>query len=137
MSIIDRLMRTLRPWKSQSGACNHIRFLLSKSMDKKLTWRKRLRVATHLMTCSSCTHYRQHLHVIRCLISCYRAKHPEPEGSYWTLSIEARARMKKSIREKMNRQCKKNNGRSLRSVNFPSRVFRSCDAVEVLTVHAA
>jgi hypothetical protein len=136
--MIDRLMRTLRQLKSHFTACNHIRFLLSKSMDENLSWRKRLRVATHLVTCSSCTHYRQHLHIIRGFINCYRAKHPEPEGSYWKLSIETRVRMKKLIREKINKQREKNNGRPLRSVNYsPLRPFRSCDAFDFVTAHVA
>lgn len=81
------------------GTCERARFLISKSLDKKLSWGEALQTYGHLATCSSCRHYRNHLQIIRRLIRCYCAAHPEVAAA-WRLSDEARERIKKVIRDK-------------------------------------
>ena len=136
-SIVNRLMKTIRQWQWLAGTCKRARFLISKSMDKRLSWGERLRVAVHLWTCKSCGHYRQHLRIIRRLLACHRAKYPELEGSYWKLSVEARARMKKLISEKIRRQREKKNGGSRLSNGSASRSYRDHSAAKFAAVLAA
>jgi hypothetical protein len=84
------------------GSCDSTRLLISKSLDAKLSWREALHKYAHLATCSSCRHYRQNLRIMRGLIRCYCAAHPQA-GANWRLSSAARERINKKIRETMHK----------------------------------
>lgn len=94
--------RRSRFLRSRPGRCDGTRSLISKSLDAKLSWREALHKYAHLATCSSCRHYRQHLRIMRRLIRCYCAAHPEAEAN-WRLSFEARERINKKIRDTMHK----------------------------------
>lgn len=84
------------------GTCGRTRLLISKSLDKKLSWREALCANTHLATCGSCRNYRHHLHVIQRLIRCYCSAHSDA-GANWRLSADARERIKKVIQDKIHK----------------------------------
>jgi len=83
--------------------CRVSRFLISKSLDRKLPWGEKFRLYVHLATCSSCRRYQRQLQTIRQLVRCYCSRHPEVRDSSWNLSAEARNRIKKLLRDKMRR----------------------------------
>jgi Putative zinc-finger len=85
--------------------CEVSRFLISKSLDKELSWGERSRLYVHLAICSQCRRYRRQLKTIRQLIRCYCSHHPEVRNSSWNLSAEARKRIKRLLRQKMRRPC--------------------------------
>lgn len=121
MSTMDRQKVSSWFWQPASRACEHVRFLISKSLDVKLSFQERLRLRMHLWRCHDCTHYRQNLQTMRQRIRDYCATHPQPENSHWRLSTEARSRMKRSIQEEIRRE--RNAG------NHEPDAFR-CPAVE-------
>lgn len=45
--------------------CKHTSQLVSRSLDKKLTFRERLAVKMHLMMCKYCRRFEKQLHAIR------------------------------------------------------------------------
>lgn len=98
----DKGRRRARFLRLLFGSCDRTRFLLSKSLDARLSWSEALRKYAHLATCSSCRHYRQQLQIIRRFVRCYRAVHPEAAAN-WRLSTEARERIKKKIRDRIQR----------------------------------
>lgn len=65
---------------------------------------QRLRLRIHLWRCTSCRHYKQNLEVMRTLIRNYCAAHKQVDSYAWRLSDEARERMKRMIREKMQEE---------------------------------
>jgi len=84
--------------------CGASRFLISKSLDQKLSWREKLRLYVHLATCSSCRRYRRQLQAIRQLIRCYCSRHPEARNSSRNLSAEARNRIKKLLQDRIRKR---------------------------------
>lgn len=98
----DKGRRRARFLRLLFGSCDRTRFLISKSLDTRLSWREALRKYVHLATCNSCRHYRQQLRIIRRFVRCYCAVHPEVTANR-RLSTEARERIKKEIRDRIQK----------------------------------
>ena len=75
--------------------CEEIRFLLSKSADRRVRWRTFLRLTLHLRRCCSCMRYKQQMQDISSLLYFYRQRRDELGAN--RLSPEARGRIKQLL----------------------------------------
>lgn len=127
MTIIDRLKELL--WSGVEGPerCSQARFLISKEMDKKLGWRERLQLRTHLPSCRACTYYRQNLWMLRYFINAFCATHNKSERLSWKLSPEAKERMQRLIQKEIKDQEKDFPSSSQAVAVFRVRYYWSSD----------
>jgi hypothetical protein len=79
-------------------ACRETVPLISQSMERPLSLRERIAVKLHLMICSWCQWYLEHLQTLR---STLRAQPPEPPEENFAatpgLSVEAKDRLKQRL----------------------------------------
>jgi len=78
--------------------CQATAELISRSLERPLTWRERVTLKLHLWICVWCLWYLEHLQIIRQTMLKRGAEVPEtdyPAGP--TLSAEARARIKRQL----------------------------------------
>lgn len=74
--------------------CNRLTFLVSQSMDRKLTFNERLLLGAHYIICDRCDRYHKQLEVMRTSVQVDQGATAPDEGS---LSPAARDRMKKLL----------------------------------------
>ncbi|HEV2989251.1 MAG TPA: zf-HC2 domain-containing protein [Candidatus Angelobacter sp.] len=85
--------------------CEKALLLMSQSIDRKLSLRERLMLRCHLFLCRRCKHRHESGDVVDNLLRIHRRQTEPPLGGPATgLSEEARARIKRALREKMKRQ---------------------------------
>lgn len=84
-------------------SCKDVCYVVSESLDRKLSWRERLRVKIHLLMCAACQRMVRQMELLRtaarhCRSTDEEALHPE-QG---TLSKEARSRILSRLRQDEN-----------------------------------
>ena len=80
-------------------SCKDVTRLISESMDRSLPLGKRVGVRLHLLICNFCSRYERQLLLIRETVRRLAATVEAPgEPSGGTLSVEARERIRESIR---------------------------------------
>ncbi len=80
-------------------SCRDITQLISESMDTSLPIGKRIGVRVHLLMCKFCARYERQLLLFRETLRLLVAEGGKDEGpAEETLSVEARERIKKSLR---------------------------------------
>jgi len=80
-------------------SCRDVTELISQSMDTSLPIGKRIGVRVHLLMCKFCARYERQLLLIRETLRRLVAEGGKDEGTAEeTLSVEARERIKKSLR---------------------------------------
>lgn len=100
MSTISKIkLWLIRLMWSVVPSCKDVSVLISESMDRKLTIRKRWGVALHIMICKWCNLYRKQLFLIRHLIQNpdWREQN-NIDGESRTLSVEGRNRIKETLK---------------------------------------
>ena len=95
----DKAKLAIRRWLLRRlPACKETVEIISKSMDRPLTLREQAEVKVHLLICSWCQWYLEHLHTIRDTL---RAQPNEGSDDKLAtmpgLSVEARDRMKRKL----------------------------------------
>lgn len=99
MGLYEKGKLKLRRWLLRRlPACKQTVEMISESMEHPLSLRKRISVKVHLMICSWCQWYLEHLHTLRDTLRTQAAEPPEKHfGSTPGLSSEARERLKKRL----------------------------------------
>lgn len=75
--------------------CREISRLVSESMDRRLSWRRRIGVHFHLLMCRHCSRYRQQLQYLRNMLRAL-ASTPE-ESSHQVLDEQAKERLRSLV----------------------------------------
>jgi hypothetical protein len=85
--------------------CEKAIFLISQSLDKKLSLRERTILRWHLIVCNKCSQYQQELELIQGLLRVHHPGVEEPGGANLSarLSEEARQRIKKLLAERLKK----------------------------------
>lgn len=78
-------------------SCKQISALISLSMDKKLSFSKRMGIKFHLMMCVLCRRYRRQLLFIRSVLR--RDGGVDDDSTCQTLSSDARKRIEKKLHD--------------------------------------
>ncbi len=71
--------------------CNHLTYLASQAMDRKLSLKERMLLGSHYVICGQCVLYREQLEVMRHSL---RTKEPGTTSIDSSLSPETRDRIK-------------------------------------------
>ena len=93
----ENLLTKFKEWLGrQTEACRSVAPLFSHAMDRRLTWRERLRVRLHLFTCGACLNYISNLEFMR---EVFRAQEHDfaREKSRERLAPEAADRIKHAL----------------------------------------
>ncbi|MGH9902634.1 MAG: zf-HC2 domain-containing protein, partial [Pyrinomonadaceae bacterium] len=100
-SFTERLLMNLRSVvKKYSPACKQITALVSRSLDRQLSFRQRLLLRLHLFGCRACALFREQLRLLRSLVR-RRAQSADFATSPETiLPAEARERIGLALRRK-------------------------------------
>jgi putative zinc finger protein len=86
--------------------CEKAIFLISQSLDKKLSLRERTILRWHLIVCEECSQYAQELELIQGLLRIHHQGVEEPDSANLParLSEEARQRIKKLLAEQLKKR---------------------------------
>jgi hypothetical protein len=86
--------------------CDKAIFLISQSLDKKLSLRERTILRWHLIVCKKCSQYQGELELIQGLLRVHHQGAEEPGGANLSarLSEEARQRIKKLLAERLKKR---------------------------------
>ena len=79
-------------------SCKDVSELVSRSLDENLSFRERMGVRMHLVVYKWCRRYHDQLHLIREAIT-WVEQEPRPDDPLISLSVEARARINKSLQK--------------------------------------
>jgi len=63
-------------------ACDEAGFLISKERDDKLSFREKISLRIHLMTCHFCRKYEKQIKQLHNLLGIYREEHTHEEALY-------------------------------------------------------
>lgn len=77
--------------------CKHVSKKVSESMDRTLPFYQRMFIRIHLMMCKYCSRFRRQLMILR-KMSRIETIFPKDVDQSMVLSMEARERLKKSLR---------------------------------------
>ena len=80
--------------------CKTITPLLGASLDRKTTWREKLSIRTHLLTCKYCERYLKQIRFLAEAMQVHGSKTPSADEFSWGLSTESKARIKDLLRAK-------------------------------------
>ena len=86
--------------------CEKAIFLISRSLDKKLSLRERTILRWHVIVCKECNQYQHELELIQGLLRVHHHGVEEPDGTNLSarLSEEARQRIKKLLAERLKKR---------------------------------
>lgn len=91
------LKAKLKRWLSmKTENCKSVAPLFSDALDRRLTWREKLRVRLHLYTCGACLNYISNLEFMREVFK-KQDKNLENEKIPVSLSPEAKERIKHTL----------------------------------------
>jgi hypothetical protein len=76
-------------------SCKEVTHLVSRSLDRRLTWRERLGLQVHLLLCEGCRHFVRQLRFLRAALQRFAGKYPE---AALRLPEEARARIGRALK---------------------------------------
>ena len=76
-------------------SCRDISRLISASMDRNLSWRKRLSIRLHVSMCGLCRRYEKQLHLLHEGVSHYAD--PEENLVEKSLSLAAKEKLEKAL----------------------------------------
>lgn len=93
---------------SQLGRCEKIIFLISQSLDRKLSFLERLTLRWHFLTCRKCRREKEALIALRRLLHMYREDGEDRiDPSAEMLSEETRQRIKKVLKQRLREKADK------------------------------
>lgn len=75
--------------------CREISRLVSDSMDRRLSWQRRMGIRFHLLMCRHCTRYQQQLRYIRKLLRTFASA--SEDSSYQVLDEQAKERLRRLV----------------------------------------
>lgn len=84
-------------------SCKEVCHVVSESLDRKLSWRERLRVKTHLLMCAACQQMARQMELLRMAARCYELSEEDKlPTDQVTLSKEASDRILARLRQAKN-----------------------------------